>query len=111
MSASPCEAGFHETSHGKAGRLVRELEGGAEPAKEAGIAPLPESAGRRGKASAPTATRTGFIEEASAFAKGSGKAARPSGGVAIRKGISTGFGLERFLGRREGFRAPIKVLL
>lgn len=80
------------------------FEGGAEPAKDSGIAPGPEP-GRRGKASARTATRTGFVDEASAFEMGSGRAARPSGGAAFRKGISTGFGLARFLEGREGFRA------
>ncbi len=53
----------------------------------AGIAPRPGPEGRRGRAQAPAATRTAPDEEVSAFEKGSGRAARPSGGAAIRKGF------------------------
>jgi hypothetical protein len=45
--------------------------------------------------------KTGFFEEASALKEGSGRVARPSGEAAIRKGISGGFGLAGFLGRRR----------
>src|SRR5687768_14120206 len=61
----------------------------------------PEGKGR--KASAPASTRKGFFEEASASDGRSWRAARPSGGAAIRKGISKGFGFEKFLERRDGF--------
>jgi hypothetical protein len=57
----------------------------AEPAKAAGIAPRLEPAGRRGRAQAPAAARTGFEDEASALETRSGRAARPSGGAAIRR--------------------------
>jgi hypothetical protein len=59
MSASGCQAGFHETFRGDfpkgsfgAGRC-------AEPAKAAGIAPRPEPAGRRRRLNARAATRNG----------------------------------------------------
>ena len=88
--------GISRNLHGKAGRLVRELEGGAEPAKEAGIAPSPEPEGDGEGLTPQPRPETGFVDEASAFEKGSGTAPRPSGGGAIRKGIWKGFGPERF---------------
>jgi hypothetical protein len=69
IGASRCEAGFHETSHGGneglfgAWKTGRTGEGrGNRPAVRAGR----ETA----RASAPAATRTGFIEEASASSGG-----------------------------------------
>jgi hypothetical protein len=52
-----------------------------------GNRPAAGAGGKRGRAQAQAATRTEFLEEASAFERRSGRAARPSGGAAIRKGF------------------------
>jgi len=56
------------------------------PAKAAGIAPRLEPAGDGEGLRLQPRPETGSIEEASALDTGSGRAARPSGGAAIRKG-------------------------
>ena len=74
-------AGFHETSEGEASKAPPGAGRPAEPAKAAGIAPRPDPAGKRRKAQAQVATRTGQSEKASAFEYSSGRAAKPSGGA------------------------------
>jgi hypothetical protein len=69
-----------------------------------GLGNRPEArAGREtGKGLGPSRDpETGFFDEASALEKGSGRVARPSGGAAIRKGISPGLRLREFLERRQ----------
>jgi hypothetical protein len=114
ISASGCEAGFHETS--MAGpRCFSKRGGPAEPAKVTGIAPWLELAGRRRKALRPSRDPRGFFEEASALEAGSWKAGRlqgPHQSLALMgpsaqrfsKGDRRGFGLDASLWTRLGPR-------
>ena len=80
----------------------------AGPAKAAGIAPRLEPEGDgEGLRPQPRPGRdpTKRLRPRKA---GSGRVARPSGGAAIRKGISRGSRLERFLERRDGSGPPSK---
>jgi hypothetical protein len=103
MSESGCEAGFHETSDGEASKALSGAGRPAEPAKAAGIAPRLEPEGRRRKAQARAAARTGLDEKVSAFEKRSGKVAKPSGGAAIRKGFREASASRRSSKKRKGF--------
>lgn len=89
--------GISRNLHGKAGRARSRASKAAPNRRRPRESPRGPSQGDGDGLRPETATRTGFIEEASALEKGSGRAARPSGGGAIRKGISTSFGFERFL--------------
>jgi hypothetical protein len=103
MSESGCEAGFHETTDGEASKALPGAGRPAEPAKAAGIAPRLEPEGRRRKAQARAAARTGLDEKVSAFEKRSGKVAKPSGGAAIRKGFREASASRRSSKKRKGF--------
>lgn len=101
ISESGCEAGFHETPMATPNGLPASLE--SPPNRRR---PRESPRGRAGRGTGKGFTlqprpEKGFFEEASASEGRSWKAARPSGGAAIRKGISEGFGPERFPGRRE----------